>query len=214
MKWKYRLLVFSLVCLALGNELYSNNSKAQPWWLVKLNISVTGTYFYIDNDIKRIGEYSFLVTSLGSMEHDEDKDYIYFQGNNSISDIKWRENYLGKGEVDLSSKVHLAMKLNYVLKTKGYLYFDFEILISEPIAENPILMNNLLLPCSKQNQSIHPENNYNQGIIKGSNGISLREKLILKQPETCKEFNWSWKAEREDFSNAHKVILKLSVNKK
>ncbi|HLP62200.1 MAG TPA: hypothetical protein VK186_25390 [Candidatus Deferrimicrobium sp.] len=217
MKWKYFLFIMLLILSPLIGYAHTDAGTG-TWWEIRLVITVNGHYrnHHDNNDID--GEYSFKIISSASMEQDVSGDYILYQGDEQIPVNHWQEKPVDNEEKIISSdqsKTFLpGMRLNYVIKKNGKLYFDFEIFLKAPVQESAHPFKPFLLPRSALNQSIDPKNKYNKGVRKGSNAVELAEKLFLNQEETVKTFNWEWQREYRDFFNSHTVVLELIIIKK
>lgn len=181
-------------------------------------MSVSGSYRYSHNNCKYEGKYSFKVLLAAGMEHDYSQDYILYEGAKKISDLNWKEIvYNGEGNnktTELQKRMEPDIRLNYVLKRKGKICFDFEVFLKGPNIGNSDPLKKLLLPRSALNKTINHHDDYNKNVIKGSNSICLPGKLILNQFETLKEFRWHWQRKNDAFWNSHLVDLKLKIIKK
>jgi hypothetical protein len=188
----------------------------QSWWQVELKLSVSGDYGYNHNNKDHKGEYSFEILSTAAMEQDCDKDYILYQGETNISVQKWREiiNKNTPVTTDLAGKIKPDIRLNYVLKENRKLYFDFEVFLKSPVPGDPDPLKEFLLPRSALNKSINHHDRYNRDVFGGSNKIRMPEKLILKQTEAGKEFQWQWQRRGTGFFNTHSVKVELKIIKK
>lgn len=211
-------LIFFLIFFVVNAPGVDSDPDTEVWWRIEFLLSVNGDYQYSHNNNNYDGKYSFKIMLDAAIEYDYSKDYILYQGEKKITDLNWKEIVLNEKEGykrrDLSNTIEPDTRLNYVLKEKGKLYFDFETFLKTPILENTDPFNKFLLPRSALNKTINCQDKYNKYVKKGSNGVQLPIKLILNQTETIKEFYWQWRRNNNDFKNSHSVELKLKINKK
>lgn len=218
MKWKFvlfSLLIFSPLVGHAGNL----NVEPGTWWEVQLNITINGSYRYNFNDTAA-GEYVFKIKSTASIEQDYSGDYILYPESEQVSVVDWKEKRREKENgtistsTDFSKIMSPSLRINYVIKKEGELYFDFDIFLKNEIFNSPHPLKQLLLPCSALNHEINPKNKYNRDVRKGSNEIKIAEELFLNQLETIKSFGWEWQRDNPELFNSHSVVLELRIIKK
>ena len=218
MKMKGFFLIFFLIFFAGNASGVDSDPDIEVWWKIEFLLSVNGDYQYRHNNNNYDGKYSFKIMFDAAMEYDYSKDYILYPGEKKITALNWKEIVLNEKEGykrrDLSNTIEPDIRLNYVLKEKGKLYFDFETFLKTPILENSDPFKKFLLPRSAQNKTINRQDKYNNYVKKGSNGVQLPIKLILNQRETIKEFYWQWQWNKDAFKNSHSVEIKIKINKK
>ncbi len=218
MKLKCFFLILFVIFLKGNASVLDSDSDTEPWWMIEFLLSVNGNYQYSHNNSTYNGEYSFQIMLSASMEHDYSQDYILYQGEKKITALNWKEIVYNENEgykrKDLSNKIEPDIKLNYVLRENGNLYFDFETFLKTPFLENTDPFEKFLFPRSALNKTINPHDNYNKYIKKGSNNVHLPRKRILSQTKTLEEFHWQWQKNSDVFKNSHSVELKLIINKK
>lgn len=219
------LIIFSPLMGHMGHA-SSLNVEPGTWWEIQLSMTSSGNYRYYYNEVIT-GEYSFKLVSNASIEQDNSGDYILYQGSEQVSIINWSEKSAVKGtekgtekedstvsSSDLSKILSPSMRLNYVIKKDGELYFDFDVFLKNPPPDKAHPFNQFLLPRSALNQGINPKDKYNKYVRSGANEVKIAEKLFLKQLETGKSFRWEWQRDNPDFFNFHSVDLELKIIKK
>lgn len=218
MKVKHPILILFLFILLTGQTAAVSQPDAEPWWQVELTISVTGTYQYNNDNYTHDGQYSLGILLEAALEYDISKDFLLYGGESKINAAKWKEIvYTEDGDIntmDLSRTIHPVAKVNYVLKERGELCFDFEMFLKMPTMETTDPFREFLLPRSELNKTINKKDRYNKNITAGSNRLCIPEKLILDRRETEKTFQWQWKRKKNDFLNEHKVELKIKITRK
>jgi hypothetical protein len=233
MKKKFTFLTLLLVVLISGSfHLTASTPKqnqpeekvSQFWWQVELRIAVNGEYSYCIDNKGFNGSYSFTALVLGSMDEDED-DFIFLQAYQDIRDMKWKETAFdqsGRLESNLSEKIKPDVTVNYVFHEKGILSFDFDfkrvpLPSKSTIFSKPVKC--LRFPESTGDDSVNAKVIYNQGIINGSDRVTLASKDIYNQKEVNRVFQWKWKDVNasnntnmnNSWKNYHQVEIKLKI---
>lgn len=216
MKIKYALPLFVIMLLVLSASApavpgQETEPASEFWWEVELEMSVTGNYRFKENNNTHNGEYSFEIHSTGALEQDMSKDYILYGGEPEITALNWKES-ISNGRnspetINLEEKIKPELRLNYVIKENGKIYFDLEVFLKGPF-------DRFLLPRSALNKSINKKDKYNKNIVKGSNRVMVPEKPILGKEETIREFNWVWRRDKEGLLHSHSVVLKIKITRK
>lgn len=220
MKLKFLSVILLFVLSLYGAQTSPPAAETGAWWGIQLLMTVSGSYRYFNNNDAVAGEYSFIIVSTASMEQDSSGDYILYPAGEQTSIINWKERSADREDdfkstaTDLSKTMTPTMQLNYVLKEKRKLYFDFAVFLKAPVLDSTHPFNQFLLPRSALNQGIDIKNKYNKSVRKGSNAVQIVENLFLEQVETVKSFNWQWRREKDDFFNSHAVVLELKIIKK
>lgn len=180
-------------------------SEEENYWNLTFEMTVRGSYRLQqdnnDNNKKgdRQGNYEFKILAGAVIEQDVSKDYLLYPGEWKVSGLKWQED----GN-DISAEVKPQFRVNYVLNEYGNIYCDLEVFPEGELKE-------ILLPRSRLNKSMHPEDKYNKGVKKGSNTVKIPERRIMKQKEFQKEFNWTWKRDKDGYFNTHTVLLTVKA---
>lgn len=215
MKIKYGLLIcFYFLFIA---DLFCTDSFSKYWWKIEMDIFVKGKYKYGIKNHGFGGDYSFRMILLGTIERDN-SHYIFFPEKQDILKLMWKETIYSrerrKKELDLSKKVKPGFKLNYILRSKGKIFFDFEISSIFAPFKGSNYPKKILLPRSAVNKSINKKDKYNNDVRKGSNQIVLFDDRIYQKKEVIKLFEWRWTRNKLLLRNSHTVELKLKVSKK
>ena len=217
MNTRYKLLI--LILLFCCGVLVSKNYDPLLWWQAELRIAVTGEYGFQTNNNGFEGNYSFTAIVLGTMEDDDDDDFIFVQAHREISGMKWQETIYKQQEkkpYDLHGKINPETNLNYVFARNGQLSFDIEIMPVLVPQENPLLVcpvKSLHLPESAGDETIADKTHYNKGITTGSNRIVVAVKDMYSQKEIHRVFTWQWqeKAPVTSWSHSHQVEATLTI---
>ena len=180
-----------------------------------MEISVSGKYESSNNDLMFSGTYSFDMICEASVERDNG-DYICYKGHNKLSNIEWDE-IIGKQSPDnkkhsISEKIKPQLKLNYIVRENGYIYFNFEISSVWAPFDGQSLKR-ILLPRSAENEIVSPKIKYKKYIIRGSNKIELLDSNIYIKNKLQKKFTWKWKKKEPTWENQHTVNLKLYIER-
>jgi len=216
MKIKYALPLFVIMLLVLSAPApaapgQDTETASEFWWEVELEMSVTGNYRFKENNNTHSGEYSFEIHSTGALEQDMSKDYILYGGEPEITALNWRESVFNSRNnpetINLEEKIKPELRLNYVIKESGKIYFDLEVFLKDPF-------DHFLLPRSALNKSINKKDKYNKNIVKGSNNVLVPEKPILGKKETIREFNWLWRRNKAGLLHSHSVVLNIKITRK
>lgn len=186
-----------------------------------MTITVKGDYRQDAREIMHSGTYAFTIVWTGAMEKDPD-DYILYHTSCELTRWEAEERAAYPQEIrtlttqDFPDKPEL--KVNYVLKKDGGLYFDFFIKGFEaPLSAAPDHFP-VQLPASEENTSGPAGSSYNPHVQTGSNKVFLEEKQFEKA-SLEKDFAWSWKnqawVQQMDKSifqaNSHKVQVKIFI---
>lgn len=188
-----------------------STTESGIWWQIELTVSVSGTYQLVANNEPFSGHYSFKGIWQGAMERDNG-DYILYQGGHRVLTLDWVERYR-KRQINQAGSVKPEVKLNYVLRSKGNLDFDFEIFSVLVPLETSKKKYNLILPRSAENDSIDRKNQYNKGVNSGANLLRLTEQRVYRERTVQKKIRWSWNRKLGDFTSEHSVDVVLLVKK-
>lgn len=233
MKTKFTFLTLLLFVLLSGSFhlAASTPKRTQPekkasqfWWQVELRIAVNGKYSYRIDNKGFDGNYSFTALVLGSMDEDEG-DFIFLQAYQDIRDMKWNETAFNQNrrlESGLSEKIKPDITVNYVFHEKGILSFDFDFKPVPVPSKSTIFsipVKRLRFPESTGDNSVNAKVIYNQGIINGSDRVTLASKDIYNQKEVNRVFQWKWKEENasnntnmnNSWKNYHQVEIALKI---
>lgn len=213
----YKLLALTL--LFYSGLLLSKDYDPQLWWQVELRTAVTGEYALQTNPNGFKGNYSFTATVLGTMEDDDDDDFIFVQAHREISGMKWDETLYKqkeKKQFNLHGKINPETNLNYVFARDGELSFDIEIMPVLVPYENSLLIypvKSVHLPESAGDKTITNKSHYNNGITSGSNRIVVAVKDMYSQKEIHRVFKWQWqeKDPLSSWSHRHEVEATLTI---
>jgi len=197
------LLDFSL-CSSLAQK------PIPLWWDIKIVILGDGEYKLEQNKISYSGDYSFKIVWIGTIEREkDDKDYI--QENK-------RSPELVKTKAGKDFKRSPTFRLNYILRKKENLHFDF-LVEGFPIPQNESDCKIYLhMPCYSEKSKLNPEMQYDSFITEGSNQVFLGEREIYDVP-VKREFSWTWQLKKwilgfkhpTFLTNLHKAKLRLSI---
>jgi hypothetical protein len=207
-KWIFFILSFSTL-----NFNYIDTNPSPPlWWTIDIYISAEGKYQYPDNQQGISGVYDFQLKWQGAMERDNG-DYLIYQGEDSLVSLKWSESQNNK-IFDLCQTIKPKSKLNYVVRKKNSIHFDFEIFSFITARGNASF--EIILPCSAENGLINPQKKYNRGVVTGSNEIYVSEKHLYQEKRIFEKFQWEWKRKGKSHNQDHTVVLEIIItqNKK
>ncbi len=213
-KVKYSLC-FGLIFVFLGIFLLTGQEKKKYpqspyWWQVQLTIHSRGQYSHHSGNNSLNGKYSFSTIILGSLEED-DEDFIFVQLTQDINDPQWVEtvsNANVQETFDLKNKLRPDATVNYVFRNKGILCFDFDF---QPL--NVPFHKKLRLPESAGDATVDIKEDYNKGILTGSNQVELEDKDIYNNPINNPTFSWSWQEKKETWSNHHHATVTLKIHR-
>jgi len=214
------VLLTGFVLLSAGFHCALGQIKP-PWWEIKMTITVQGEYRQDAREVVHSGTYAFTIVWTGATEKDPD-DYILYHTNYELKHWEAEERAAYPQEIrffttrDFPDKPEL--KVNYVLKIEGGLYFDFFIKGFEvPLSPAPehFLVQ---MPASEENTSGPAAGSYNTHVQTGSNRVYLEEKQFQKA-SLEKDFAWTWKSqtwvqqmENSIYqANSHKVQVKIFI---
>jgi hypothetical protein len=201
--------------------LFAQDPIKAPWWEIKMTITVQGEYRQDAREVTHSGTYAFTIVWAGAMEKDPD-DYILYHTSYDLTRWEAEERAAYPQEMrtlttqDFQDKPEL--KVNYVLRKDGRLYFDFIIKGFEaPLSPAPEHFP-VQLPASEENTSGLAGSSYNPHVQTGSNKVYLEEKQFEKA-SLEKDFAWTWKfqtwVQQMDKSifqaNSHKVQVKIFI---
>ena len=211
--------LLALIFFFCSGLLFSKDYDPQLWWQVELRTAVTGEYAFQTNDNGFEGNYSFIFTVLGTMEDDDDDDFIFVQAHREISGLKWQETIYKqkeKKQFNLHEKINPEINLNYVFARDGALSFDIEIMPVLVPYENSLLtcpIKSLHLPESAGDNFIADKSHYNNGINSGSNRIVVAVKDMYSQKDIHRVFRWKWqeKDPGSSWSHNHEVEATLTI---
>ena len=214
-RYKFLLIILFFCC----GLLFSRDYDPGLWWQVELRTTVSGEYAFQTNNNGFEGNYSFTAIILGTMEDDDDDDFIFVQAHREISGLKWQETiYKQKEKIlcDLHGKINPEIILNYVFARDGQLTFDIEILPVSVPHENPLLVcpvRHLHLPESAGDKFIADKPHYNNAITSGSNRIVVPVKDMYSQKEIHRVFTWQWQEKDpvSSWSHSHQVQATLTI---
>jgi hypothetical protein len=217
MNTRYKLL--ALILLFCSGLLLSKAYDPQLWWQVELRLAVTGEYAHQTNNNGFEGNYSFTAVVLGTMEDDDDDDFIFVQAHQQISGMKWEETIYKqkeKKQCNLHGKINPETNLNYVFARDGELSFDIEIKpLSVPSENSPLMssIKSLHLPESAGDETITDKTHYNNGITRGSNRVVAAVKDMYSQKEIHRVFKWKWQEKDpvSSWSHSHQVQATLTI---
>jgi hypothetical protein len=213
----YKLL--ALILLFCSGHLFSKTYDPQLWWQVELRITVTGEYAYQTNDNGFEGNYSFTAVVLGTMEDDDDDDFIFVQAHREIPGMKWEETIYKqkeKKQFNLQGKINPETNLNYVFARDGELSFDIEIMPVLVPYENSLLtcpIKSVHLPESAGDETIADKAHYNNGITDGSSRIVVAVKDMYGEKEIHRVFKWKWQEKDpvSSWNHSHEVEATLKI---
>ena len=212
-----KLLVLILLFCSL--HLVSKDYDPQLWWQAELRITVTGEYACQPGKNGFTGNYSFTAVVLGTMEDDDDEDFIFVQAHQQISGLKWQETIYKENrekQFNLHGKIKPETNLNYVFGRNGRHSFDIEIKPVTVPYKNPLLsgpIKSLHLPESAGDETIADKTHYNSKITGGSNRVVTTVKDMYSQKEIHRVFKWQW--QKKDpvtaWSHSHEVEATLKI---
>ena len=217
MNTKYKLL--ALILLFCSGYLLSKTYDPQLWWQVEVRLAVTGEYAQQTENNGFDGNYSFTAVVLGTMEDDDDDDFIFVQAHQQISGMKWEETIYKqkeKKQCNLHGKIYPETNLNYVFARDGELSFDIEIKpLSVPYENSPLMssIKSLHFPESAGDETIADKNHYNNGITRGSNRIVAAVKDMYSGKDIYRVFKWKWQEKDpvSSWSHSHQVEATLTI---
>jgi len=203
-------LLFSTSMLPFADCIATSSDKDGPaWWEVKLVLESKGNYSVREGLYSFPGNYSFTIVWTGFMEKDNG-DFILYHEDYKL--LHW-EAQESSSNPDIISTLFTAdfsdkpsLKMNYVLKREGCLYFDFSIKgfnIPQNESKHKFYLN---LPVSEENSERFSEINYDLYVFKGSNCVFLEEQKIYSK-STKKNFSWRWKHQGWQMESEKPVFL-------
>jgi hypothetical protein len=210
-------LVFTLLWGVLPAAQKKKEYQQSPyWWQVRLVVDVTGEYNDTSGNNGFDGKYSFTAVVLGTLQEDED-DYIFVQAYQEIKDLRWNETVIKdnvRKSFDVKDKVNPEVTLNYVFKEKGVVSIDFDfqpvrLPVSNPILTVPGLQ--LRFPESAGDALVNTKDQYNSGIVSGSNRVTFPDKRIYDYKFTNHTFQWTWLEKNGTWKNRHDAAVKLAI---
>jgi hypothetical protein len=186
------------VSLALPLAFSARQEARPPWWDIRISVEARGEYSFgtreIEREVRCTGSYKLAFVWTGSIERD-DADYLLI--HRSCDLVRWEiEERTKEGdslkiltETDIPEKPEL--RVNYILKEGGSLFFDFIVRGFEVPKSFPSRTFYLSLPASEENDDQAGGINYDEFVGRGSNRIAVEEKSILAGPVE-RTFDWAW----------------------
>ncbi len=216
------LLVFALALSRMAGSLVSGPGQDPPlWWEIILDLRAQGEYRLEGGEGRFLGNYTFAVRWLGSMERD-DHDYLLYPLDCDLRAWDAQESGSGSNAVTFFKTSDFrgrpSFVFNYIFRKGSELHFDFivnGIVIPQAEAPEKIL---LLFPASAENNQRDGEMSYNNFVTKGSNRIALEETEIYAG-RLERTYSWTWKSQRWKMkqqqtifvSHNHEVDVKLAI---
>jgi len=215
------LVFLAGLCLSFPGLFIAQDQIKPPWWEVKMTITVQGEYRQDAREVMHSGTYAFTIVWTGAMEKDPD-DFILYHNSYELAHWQAEERAAYPQEIrtlttqDFPDKPEL--KVNYVIKKDGGLYFDFFIKgFDAPLSPAPEHFS-VQMPASEENALGPAGGSYNPHVQTGSNKVFLEEKQFEKA-SLEKIFAWTWKyqtwvqqMDRSIFqSNSHKVQVRVFI---
>ena len=215
-KMDYRFCILIIIIALLPFHLKSLDQEHSYFWTIKMEIFVSGKYESSNNDLMFSGKYSFDIICKSSIERDNG-DYICYKGHNKLSDIEWKEmigkEFSNDKEEDISDKIKPQLKLNYIVRENGNIYFNFEISSVWVPYQAQNFSRRIILPRSAENEIASTKIKYKKYITKGSNKIELLDSNIYIKNKLQKNFKWKWRKKEPSWENQHTVNLKLYIER-
>jgi len=216
------LLVLSLVLILPAGSHVSGPGQDPPlWWEIILDLRTQGEYRLEGREGRFLGNYTFAVRWLGSMERDDD-DYLLYPLDCELRTWDAQETASASNAVTFFTtgdfRDRPSFVFNYIFRQGQELHLDFGVNgIVIPQAEGPD-RTLLLFPASAENNQHDNEISYNNFVTKGSNRIALEETEIYAG-SLKRTYSWTWKNRRWTLkqqqtiftSHSHEVEVKLAI---
>jgi hypothetical protein len=215
----------ALALLFLGPHSSGTSSlAAQPtprWWEISIVLKTEGEYMLEGKESDCRGNYSFLIHWRGCLERDDD-DYILYHVDSRLADWKAQETVSSpKSTAILTTheiKRRPSLSLKHILRRETNLFLNFLVkglVVPESGGGESFF---LFFPSSEENGQRRSQVDYNDCVVEGSNGVSLKEAEIYAGPVT-KEYSWTWKHQKRESrqdvtvsaSQSHRTRVSLSI---
>jgi hypothetical protein len=191
-----RIFFFAAVatCAALAASPASQREERPPWWDIKIVVETKGMYKLESRASRCTGTYALAFLWTGSIEKDGE-DYLLVHRSCDLTRWDIEETAFSDESVKILSKADIGdkpeLKVNYILKKDGGLYFDFIIRGFDVPKSLPSGSFYLNLPASEENADRTAGIDYDDYVKAGSNRIVVEESKILSGAFE-KTFDWVW----------------------
>ncbi len=216
------LLAFALVLIRPAGSNVSGPGQDPPlWWEISLDLRTQGDYRLEAREGRFVGNYTFAVRWLGTMERD-DHDYLLYPLDCDLRTWDAQETASASNAVTFFTTTDFRDRpsfiFNYIFRKGSELHLDFSVNgIVIPQAEGPERIL-LLFPASAENKQHDYEVSYNNFVAKGSNRIALEETEIYAG-RLERTYSWTWRSKRWTLkqqqtiftSHSHEVEVKLAI---
>jgi len=190
--------------------------SAHVYFHVNLRLCVEGEYRSTHADHCFHGHYRCILNARAVLERDNG-DYILYsleKYDGNITEVVWKEwlDLPGKERgYSLSDLVHPEIKMRFALREKGKVLLDFlvEADVSTPGLKR--LKQKFFWPRSFTAAGGDEEENYKQGIFRGSNRVEWQESAMKKPSGVVGECSWSWKDVRKQWTHTQRIDLSFSA---
>jgi len=194
----FRRARFFLVSVGIFLAFPSSSSPQQEdpplWWNIKIAVECWGEYQLESREARCTGTYALAFLWIGTIEKD-DADYLLVHRSCDLTRWEIEERLSEGGSLKSLSKEEIAdkpeLRMKYILKEGGDLFFDFVIKGFDVPKGFPSRSFYLSLPASEENGDQPGGINYDDFIKTGSNRIVIEEKKFL-MGHVEKTFDWAW----------------------
>jgi hypothetical protein len=191
------------------------------WWEITLQLKVTGDYRLDGGEFPLRGRYRFNLRWTGFMEND-DHDYLLYRLGCELLGWEAEETCTALTgariltTADFPERPSLDMK--YVLRQGNRLNLNLVVHGFSPLEGETGEALELMFPASAEGDHRDSRGAYNEGVIRGSNRIWIKESEIYAYPVE-RTFDWEWKRQRWLLqrqqtvfaSQSHRVEVALAI---
>ena len=206
---------FILLCF-LSVTPCTEGSGAGYWWQMEVEVLVNGESRYGNKRFGFYETYELEIIGLANFERDNG-DYILFPDKQKLRRISWQERVCQPGKSDqtsdLSKKIKPTLIINYVVRKRGKFYIDLELSSIVVPTIQSFQPQRIFLPRSAENRGVHPEDEYNKSVQKGSNRVVLLEDRIYRQELVEEKFSWNWLNKKGLWFDSHQVDLTIRIKR-
>lgn len=178
-----------------------------------MELEVKGSYRSVSLSPSLRGDFHFVFYVKGGLEEDG-ADYIFYRVANQLSSLQWEEVFRQTATDQASTVVcnelvKLETQFDYVTREKKRLVFSFSVknLNLSGINQGRILR----LPQTNEYSRLHPEFDYDNHIVEGSNRIEFKNRILRGKSPLQQSYSWSWRYRTGLDVQEHDVSLRILV---
>jgi len=200
---------------------YLEYQELPQYWELRIKIRLKVNYEVKENERTHNGRFTLETEWVGCFEEDED-DFLMYSIDQKLTEWEAQEKTKGNGGmISLETKDFPEapeLDLHYILKVEDSVVFNFVIPGFEVPLAASVFKQMLLLPATKENSKVNPDDLYTPHLVKGNNQVRLPLKQFFGDRTTA-SFSWSWKdrktTQRKDmvvlFDQAHDAEVQVTV---